>query len=649
VVNDVIAIIRMRLNEKPVRLVTRIDGSLPAALIGDEARVRQVLLNLLSNAVKYTREGSITLSIHKEDSPDGQENSAQGGEEPWIRIAFAIADTGIGIRKEDLEKLFGNFVQLDRERNRGVEGTGLGLAISRSLCLLMGGNITVESVYGQGSVFTAIIPQRVRDGSPFARVENPETKRALIYENRSDYVESVAYTLNNLGVNCASAQTREDFAEKLSEGGWKFIFASPSLTDEVQEALENCRFKPGEKPALALLTEYGQVARPDMLTLFMPLQPAAMANILNGNKISNTYHEIENPGIRFTAPDARILLVDDIETNLDVAEGLLSPYETMISRAVGGFEAVQMVKENFYDIVFMDHMMPGMDGIEAAAAIRKWEEANSREGTTLIALTANAISGMKEMFLEKGFNDYISKPIEIVKLDEIMSKWIPVGKRKKVGVSGTKRESFKGQTGIVIPGVDVAEGINMTGGSEEGYRKVLKQFCRDAADRLDWFRNLLPPAQIAPQAALVATQAHAIKSAAGTIGAREIASDAAALETAGKAGDAGSIGEVLPGFCRRLAELIKAAKKTLEEGEKKEGGLSEADETVLQGLSALREALVTKNMKEIDRILEELEKTGDAKTRERITAISDKVLMGEYTEAILAIGGEQLQLADSGC
>ncbi|MDR2617903.1 MAG: response regulator [Treponema sp.] len=429
IINDVIAIIRMRLTEKPVHFITRIDGSLPTTLIGDETRVRQVLLNLLTNAVKYTREGSITLSISRRDG--GREKTGQDGGEPRILIAFEVADTGIGLKKENMEKLFGNFVQFDKERNRGVEGTGLGLAISRNLCLLMGGDITVESVYGQGSVFTALIPQRVKDDTPFALVEKPETKPALVYENRPHYAESLVYTLDNLGTPCAAVRTSADFTAQLARGGWRFIFTAPSLFDEVRELLQNSGSGAEAEPKLALLLEYGEAARPDMYTLFMPVQPTAVANILNDTKSDAGYHETETPGVRFTAPDARILIVDDIEINLDVAEGILDPYQMSIDRATGGLEAVQLVRENQYDLVFMDHMMPGMDGIEATAAIRSWEKSQNKSEMPIVALTANAISGMKEMFLEQGFNDYVSKPIEIAKLDEIMSQWIPAGKRIK--------------------------------------------------------------------------------------------------------------------------------------------------------------------------------------------------------------------------
>jgi HPt (histidine-containing phosphotransfer) domain-containing protein len=243
---------------------------------------------------------------------------------------------------------------------------------------------------------------------------------------------------------------------------------------------------------------------------------------------------------------------------------------------------------------------------------------------------------MKEMFLEKGFNDYLSKPIEIVKLDEMMYRWVPAEKKIKTG-RGIKRETFNGETGILISGVDTHKGINMTGGTEAGYRKVLAQFYKDATDRLPVFAE--PPGETAHVTNAFAAQAHAIKSAAGTIGAAEVSAEAAVLEAAGKAGDLKAIGETLPGFREHLAELVRGIEKALEDrGAEKDGGSNTAGGTESAAadlLPALRAALETKNMKEIDRLLAELENTAmDTETRERIEALSDKILMGEYGEAL---------------
>jgi signal transduction histidine kinase/HPt (histidine-containing phosphotransfer) domain-containing protein/ActR/RegA family two-component response regulator len=669
IISDVIAIIRTRLNERPVSFITRIDGSLPSVLIGDELRIRQILMNLLSNAVKYTKEGSITLSIRRKD---GADPAGPDSKERRIFLVLEAADTGIGIKADDIEKLFGNFIQFDKVPGRIVEGMGLGLAISRNLCLLMDGDIAVKSDYGRGSVFTVVIPQIVKDDTPLALVENPQAKAVLVYEDRLPYGESVVYTISSLGVACSLASARTDFIEKLNGGSWQFIFTSPSRFEEVREILQNRDPAPGRgaggsgKPVLALLTEYHQSAYPGIPAVFMPLQPASAADILNSSGNGGDSGEVKIPGLRFTAPEARILIVDDIEINLDVAEGIMSPYEMSIDRASGGPEAVQIVQENQYDLIFMDHMMPGMDGIEAAAAIRAWEESQGRKKTPIIALTANAVSGMKEMFLENGFNDYLSKPIEIGKLDKLLARWIPAEKRIKAAVF--KQETFGGDGGLIIPGVDVNRGINMTGGTEAGYRKVLMQFYKDAAERLPVFAAV-PVKTGAGNGGSFSerepdqensggnfsnfiTQAHAIKSAAGTIGAMEVSKEAAALETAGKAGDTQIIRRILPGFYERLVRLVEEIERALGEGRghefrgtaqdgadgKEQSPGASFSPLFFSAVSALRDALEARSIKEVDRLLEEIDQLPlDADVQAAVNDISDKVLLGEYEEARILI------------
>jgi HPt (histidine-containing phosphotransfer) domain-containing protein len=240
---------------------------------------------------------------------------------------------------------------------------------------------------------------------------------------------------------------------------------------------------------------------------------------------------------------------------------------------------------------------------------------------------------MKEMFLEKGFNDYLSKPIEIAKLDEMMYRWVPAEKQIKTG-RGIKRETFSGETGIRIPGVDTKKGVNMTGGTEAGYRKVLARFARDAAERLPVFSGL--PAGTA-EGTTFATQAHAIKSAAGTIGAAEVSKEAAALEAAGKAGDLAAIREGLPGFHQHLRELVEGIGKALEEQNAGAAGATQPGRggVTPDSFSALRAALEARNMKEIDRLLAEMEGLSlNAEDRDTINALADKILMGEYQGAI---------------
>ena len=259
-------------------------ADLPELARGDENRLRQVLVNLLSNAVKYTQKGEIIFSARLEKGS----------------LYFEVKDSGIGIREEDIDKLFMPFEQLDMRKNRNIVGTGLGLAIGGNLCRLMGGDISVESVYGEGSIFTARVP----------------------YTEAYDVVE--------------------------------------------EEAVE----------------------------------------------ISE-----------FIAPEAKILVVDDIETNLTVAEVMLDIFEIMPDFAHSGQEAIDMAKQKDYDIIFMDHMMPEMDGLEATLHIRKLGGKNV--GIPIIALTANAIKGTEQMFLGNGMDDVLLKPLEFEELNLCLRKWLP--------------------------------------------------------------------------------------------------------------------------------------------------------------------------------------------------------------------------------
>ncbi|MDR3172634.1 MAG: response regulator [Treponema sp.] len=635
-INDVITIICMRLREKPIYFVVNLDHTIPSKFYGDVVRVRQVLFNLLSNAVKYTNKGHILFTV-----------DVQKWEETSVTLKFEVSDTGIGIRQEDMGKLFGNFSRLDSHQNYEVEGSGLGLAISRNLCRIMEGDVTVQSVYGEGTTFTAYFPQEIRDMTPFAAVSDPETKKVLVYESREIYGNSIVCSIDNLGVSCKLVTRIEDFSYALERDTFNYIFAASFLFDKARKEVRNR----GITTTLVLLAEYGEVIA-DRYTRFiaLPAHSLSIAHILNGVDELRGYNE-QAVGVRFTAPDAHILIVDDIKTNLTVAEGLLIPYAVQVDSCLNGKEAIRLVQKNRYDLILMDHMMPGMDGIETTAAIREWEKSQrkkdpaiSPDGIPIIALTANAVSGMREMFLQNGFSDYLSKPIEIIKLNEIIEKWIPAEKQiKPMGGIIPAPPVPGGSGGLVIEGVDVNRGITMTGGTEAGYRKVLAQFYKDADERLDWLMDFLTEYKqlsrrdAEKSLAEFIIQVHALKSAAGTIGAVDVSKEAATLEEAGKAGDTTAVGELLPAFYVQLSKLVSMIEEVLEMDDQNETGDREGrnDSAVMEKLELLRDALKAKNMKNIDRLLEDLETAAmDSKTREGINAVSDKVLMGEYEGAI---------------
>ncbi|MDR2701982.1 MAG: response regulator, partial [Spirochaetaceae bacterium] len=645
-INDTVNIIRTRFMEKPIRFFTNIDGNIPNSLIGDEVRLRQILLNLLSNAIKYSEKGHIGLTITM-DKRDARQ--------VWLRIT--VTDTGKGIKPEDQAKLFDEFVQVDMKKNQNVEGTGLGLAITKQLCIAMGGDISMKSEYGMGSVFTATISQGVESQTHFAAVEEPEKKKVLVYEGRTVYARSVCWTLENLNIPHTMVTNQDDFAAALYREEWFYVLSGYGLHDKITPVMERGSFPQGKKPPLALMIEWGTEAYiPNTRFVSIPVQSLSIANVLNGKADIKDY--IKSSGvIRFTFPRARLLVVDDIATNLQVTEGLLAPYMAAVDTCLNGLQAVEMVKRHEYDIVFMDHMMPEMDGIEATAVIRALKGDRFRT-VPIIALTANAVVGMREMFIEKGFNDFLSKPIDVSKLDETLDRWIPKEKKEKNIRSGewgvengdqvsgsvvSKRsqdantQSQQTKTQLPnIPGVDTAKGIAMTGGTMAAYIKVLSLFCKDIEERLPLLQKT-PDADTLP---LLVTQFHALKSASASIGAQEISSQAASLEAVGKAGDTSFVREGLPVFAEQLAELVLYIKKALEtEGPEKQKPL---DSSFLISHSSLfhelAEALKSQNALEIDRILKELnQKPPDAKIREALERISDDVLMTEFDNALKII------------
>jgi len=530
-INDVIGIIRIRLIEKPVQFAVSIAPGIPASLTGDEIRVRQILLNLLSNAVKYTGEGYISMTVTGEIRDNA------------VTLTIDISDSGIGVRDEDVSKLFGDFVQIDTAANKGIEGTGLGLAISRKLCQAMGGDIAVRSEYGKGSTFTVTLPQRFESYRPFASIGDPGEKAILLYETRPVYRDSLTQAFESLGVPYKSVENIPSLFENLRE--YPYVFISSFMYGSVHPAL----IKLDEPPKLVLLADVTEMIAPkDARILSLPTHSLSIANILND--VYEDYGAIQVIGASFTAPEIRVLVVDDIMANLKVAEGLMSPYEMQITICTGGREAVGLVAEGRYDLVFMDHMMPEMDGLEATGRIREME-GEYFKSLPIIALTANAVSGVREMFIQNGMNDFLAKPIETVKLDAVLEKWIPKEKQKRIQAQKTCEEknlfvdSLHG-----VHELDLDKALAVVGGSAKTYERMVRVSVR------------LLPANIARLDGLIGTdlpsyaiEVHGIKSVLNNIGAYKLGMIAARLEELSKSGDFDACNEIHFEFIERLTEF----------------------------------------------------------------------------------------------
>jgi CheY-like chemotaxis protein len=348
-------------------------------------------------------------------------------DEKTINLIIAITDSGIGIKQEDMQKLFGEYVQVDMEKNKGIEGTGLGLAITRSIVKAMDGKISVQSDYGKGSTFTITLPQGIYLDKPLAQVENPDSKNVLVYERRIIYADSIAYAINNLGVQYTWVTEDPEFRKAIAAGRYNFLFISFELYKKNRNAIAHF----GAEAGIVILSEFGEVIPDTNLNILaMPAHCIPIAQVLNGAPDNYSYSGDGESIVRFTAPDATVLIVDDIITNLKVAKGLLLPYRMQVDICKSGAIAIDAIKGNRYDLVFMDHLMPDMDGMETTKHIRSlgMEDPYFAQ-VPVIALTANAVSGTREMFLNNGFNDFLSKPIDTIQLNAIIEKWVPKERR----------------------------------------------------------------------------------------------------------------------------------------------------------------------------------------------------------------------------
>ncbi len=425
-VNDLYNTVRIRADRKGLEVRLDIDPSVPSVIFGDETRIRQVITNLLTNAVKYTEEGSVTLSIKKvrENSPEDRDSlalSCPGEECPksFIRIRAEVKDTGIGIRREDINKLFDEFIRMDERRNRAVEGTGLGLNITRELLDLMGSRLFVDSVYGEGSVFSFEILQGVVRNEPVGNI--------------------------------------------------------------------------------------------------------------NG-KLKSTSHQQYH--VKFTAEDANLLVVDDTKVNLDVIKNLLKNTKIKIDTAESGAEALELVRRNEYDVIFLDHLMPKMDGPETLRKMMDMKD-NLSSKAPVISLTANALSGARDQYLKAGFKDYLSKPVNPRELEDMLFKFIPPEKvRTLSGQDDKKNDPGLPSWLFEAEGIDTAAGIKSCS-SADIYLIALEAFYETISENADEIEAYYRREDIENYTVKV----HAVKSSARTIGALALSEKAAALEKAGHSSD----------------------------------------------------------------------------------------------------------------
>ncbi|WP_035769335.1 response regulator [Butyrivibrio sp. NC2002] len=435
-INDLVNMIAQRAQSKGLELKIEVDKELPDLLFGDEIRLKQCVTNILTNAVKYTQEGFVLLEVTGQKKDDAHEI-----------ITFRVVDTGIGIKEEDIAKLYSPFERIEEIRNRTIEGTGLGMSIVKKLLAMMDTRLVVKSVYGEGSDFSFDVEQEVVDWSPIG-----------------DFKERYKATIKE----------RKRYKEK------------------------------------------------------------------------------------FHAPSAKILVVDDTSMNLTVIKGLLKKTLIQIDTAESGKETLNMVQSQKYDMIFLDHRMPEMDGIETLEAMKKLE-GNLNKDTICIALTANAVSGAREMYIEAGFADYLAKPINAGKLEQMLADNLPKEKLIFEGDDGfetfkepltEKKEMSQNEKKIrSLKGIDVDEAIS-NAGDVDTLISVIEDFKDNIPAKLKKIREYEEAGDIKNYT----IQVHALKSSARIIGASELSKLAGHLENCGNNGDEQEIKEKTP----LLLELLSS-------------------------------------------------------------------------------------------
>jgi CheY-like chemotaxis protein len=424
-------------------------------------------------------------------------------------------------------------------------------------------------------------------------------------------------------VECERAETLEELQEKLKTKHYSFIIACSFLLGDVKRAV--AEFKSSAQ--VIALVKFGEtIPDKNLSVIAMPAQSTSVANILNGVSDNFSYNATENAIARFIAPNAKVLVTDDISTNLKVAEGLMLPYKMQVDLCMNGADAIEAVKETRYDLVFMDHMMPEMDGIEATKMIRELGH-----NLPIIALTANAVSGVKEMFLASGFNDFLSKPIDTIKLNSILAKWIPQEKQEKK--TGDEEKVTDEMIDLKIEGINVKKGIKITGGTLELYMRTLATFHKDAVQKIEEIRASLETGNYH----LYATYAHALKSASANIGAFDLSDFAKELEMAGKRADSAFIELNNFKFLGNLKTILNDIGQVLESNKKK-CNVSVNLELLKSELGKLEEALMAMDFEAISKVSDDLQKFAQADGVDAsLEKILQNVLIGEYDEAIIEI------------
>lgn len=524
---DVINMSMAKKSEKKLELIIDCATDMPSILIGDEQKIRRVIMNLVNNAVEFTSEGCVSI------------NFGYRKEEYGINLIITVKDTGIGMSKENVENLFKKFSQADMGRTRKKGGIGLGLAIAQTIVNRMGGFITVKSELGKGSEFKIVIPQKVFDVTPVVDLPDRTDINAAVYINmeqfryneiRDEYGENIQSLVQQLKIKCHICRNLQELKRWNEREEFNHIFISLL---EYQEDTTYFDRLAKRKNVHIILDHYddAKVQNENISKIYKPFFALSIVATLKNTLVKNEDEDGEIDDHQMYAPEAHILVIDDNRMNIRVVEGLLRTYGIKVSYALSGQEGIDMLASKAYDLILLDHMMPGMDGVETFHHIRKRTDAYYKE-IPIIALTANAIAGAREMFIKEGFNDFIAKPVESSVLQRTLKRHLPEHKLESLKETEPVIVESKLDEELVIGDLDISKGI-MYCGSKENYLEILTSQRDSGKEIIGQVKQLYEKADWKNYVILV----HGIKSSMMSIGAVKLSEMAKGLEFAGKADD----------------------------------------------------------------------------------------------------------------
>lgn len=566
--HDVVNMVGVKIVEKELTFTVDLDPQIPAIVVGDEIRVKQILINLLNNAVKFTDQGEINLSVSGTRSPSGK----------GVTLCFRVRDTGIGIPKDRQTELFERFSRIESQRNANVEGSGLGLSICRGLVSLMGGSLWLESDEGVGSTFIAEITQKVGDDSGcIAPLERGKPISLLAFDTSPYVIASLRQMVASCGVEARFCSDPATFAALVSapDAPWTHVvFEYKSGYESAVRALPRL---PGARwlSMLSLSDFIADGKNKSVDFVFKPIVLPVLAKFLQDEHVDFSLglplmNTLGIAPLYFRATGVVVLVVDDSAVNRKVAQGFLQTLDVRVDEAEDGSDALRLAGQRRYDLVLMDHLMPGMDGLETSARMR---EIPGYDRVPIIALTGNIGSSFAEMYRKAGMDDYLFKPIEFDAFVACLRKWLPEGKVRDVvrtyedlpessfdsGAANVAEPEDGDEASDWVPGLDQAVGIEYTG-SLKNLVTILDVF-RKSGPRL---LAQLEEGRDSGDAAKFRMAAHSLISSIGNIGGAGLSSRARELEQAIIAGNAEGASQLYERVHDELESLVREVSAYLE-------------------------------------------------------------------------------------